>query len=342
MRCVSTLICFICLVCSGTPARAQDLDPSGGIIKPKASAPPRYHRERPKPKPKPKPKPDPGDPDPEPEPDEEHVPPAEALEHYDAGNAAYDRNDLEKAVDEYEAAIRLDGKFLDAFLELGRAYYDLSDLDQALDTWQRALYLDKSIPELHNNIANISYVRRDFEKAIAEYNKAIELRPGYYEALFGLGNTLMALKRYDEAIPYFQRAIDTRGVPFPDARSNMAWAMLRAGHLDEAEVAARKAIEEIGPDKVSGVKAWYGLAAVLTEKRDYKGAADALRKAIEICDGCSSDQIARIYYSLATILEADGDRAGAANALDEYLRLAPYVTNINDVRRKIDELRSGA
>ena len=82
------------------------------------------------------------------------------------------------------------------------------------------------------------------------------------------------------------------------------------------------------------------LAAVLTQKKDYGGGATALEHAIAVCAGCATDQISKFYYSLASVREAKGDRAGAAAALDEYLRLAPYVTNADDVRRRIERLRS--
>ncbi len=277
--------------------------------------------------------------DPPPSTPEVFEPSPEAEKHYELGNTAYDRNDLENAIDEYEQAIKLDGKYTDAYIELGAAYYDLSDIDSAIKTWQRALFLDKTVPELHNNLANASYVTGDYEKAVTEYREAISLRPGYYDALFGLGNALAALKRYSEAIPFFQEAIDARGTPFPDARSNMAWAMLRAGRLDDAEKAAHQAIDEIGADDPASVKSWYGLAAVLTEKGDLPAAAVALRKSIAVCAGCPPDRVSKIYYGLARVLEADDDRAGAADALERYLQLAPFVTNSDDIRRKIETLR---
>jgi tetratricopeptide (TPR) repeat protein len=341
LRAALAVLCFLLFVsATGAPASAQDLDPSGGTYKPPAS---QRHRAR---TPTPRQPDHPSHPDPHPQPTDPeppkatYVPSAEAERHYDLGTAAYDRNDLEKAVSEYEAAIKIDGKYTDAYIDLGAALYDLSDLDGAVDAWERALVLDKTIPELHNDLGNAAYVRHDYEKAVVEYKEAIKLRPTYYDALFGLGNTLAALKRYDEAIPYFQAAIDARGMPFPDARSNMAWAMLRAGKLADAEATARRAIDEIGPDSSQSVKAWYALAAVLTEKPDLPSAADALRKAVAVCAGCPSEQVSRIYYSLAKVLEAKGDRPGAANALEQYLRLAPYVTNADDVRRKIEQLRS--
>jgi tetratricopeptide (TPR) repeat protein len=349
---------FVVLAVSASAA-AQDIDPSGGTYKPPvARARPVARTPRPAPRPTPKPPKHGDEPKPPkhgdaPKPDQpppvtpdapetaaEHEPAPEAVRHYELGGVAYDRNDLETAVTEYEAAIKIDGKYLDALLQLGAAYYDLSDLDSALDVWKRALFLDKTVPELHNNVANASFVLHDYDKALAEYKAAIDLRPNYYDALFGLGNTLVALKRYDEAVPLFQRAIDARGTPFPDARTNMAWALLRSGKLDDAATTARQAIQELGPEAKASVKTWYVLAATLTEKADYVGAADALRKSIAVCDGCPPEQVGKLYYSLAKVLEVNNDNKGAADALEQYLKLAPYVTNADDVREKIAKLRS--
>jgi len=346
-----SFVLALSLACGVGIVPAQDLDPSGGTYKPPPSQRRRpkkpvtrptthpEHPDRPDPKHPTPPQPEP-EPEPQPEPSTStHEPPAEAARHFDAGSAAYDRNDLEKAVTEFEAAIKLDGQYVDALVELGAVLYDLSDLDAAVEAWERGLRLDPSVPELHSNLANASYVRRDYDRALKEYRETLKLRPSSYDALFGLGNSLAALKRYDEAIPYFNQAIQMRGTPFPDARSNLAWAFLRAGKLDDAVATARLAIDEIGAQAPQSVRAWYALAAALTEKADYAGASTALRTAISVCATCPSEQVSRLDYSLGRVLEAKGDQAAAADAYEQYLRLAPYVTNADDVRQKIERLR---
>jgi tetratricopeptide (TPR) repeat protein len=85
---------------------------------------------------------------------------AEAKKRYDAGRAAYDRNDFDVAIREFEAAIRLESRFVDAIIDLGDAYFDSASVEEAVDAYQRALVVDKGNLDAQFRLGRASYARR--------------------------------------------------------------------------------------------------------------------------------------------------------------------------------------
>jgi tetratricopeptide (TPR) repeat protein len=233
----------------------------------------------------------------------------EAMKHYDAGRKAYDTGNLDTAISEFESAIRLESKFVDALIDLGDAYFDRAELDDAVDM----------------------------------YNDVIKTRPTDPEVIYNIALTNKALKRYDAALPYFQKAIASRTTPFPEARVNVARCYIELGKLPEAEAEARKALDEFGADKPASANAWYTLAAVLVKKPDLPGANDALDHAIGVCKDCPPEMVSRFYLSAGQVYESRGERTRAADSYERFLQLAPFVPDyqVQDIREKIAKLRKG-
>lgn len=275
---------------------------------------------------------------------EEMVVPAAALQRYEAGRAAYDRNDFEKAITEFEAAIRLESKYLDAYIDLGDAQFDNANLEEAIESYRRALVIDKNNLDAQYRLGRAAFAGRDYDAALTAYQAVLKEKPTDPEAIYNLGLTYKLLKRYDEAIPYFQQAIKAREVPFPEARVNLARSYFEQNKLDEAEAEARKAIAELGPETQASSTAWYSVATALAKKPDLPGATDALQKAIDVCKGCPNDILSRYYLALAQINESRGLRDQAASAYERFLQLAPFVPDyqIEDIRARITRLRAKA
>jgi len=266
---------------------------------------------------------------------------AEAMKHYDVGRKAYDTGNLDTAISEFESAIRLESKFVDALIDLGDAYFDRAELDDAVDMYRRALVVDKGNPDAQIRLGRASYARHDYDTALVQYNDVLKARPADPEVIYNIALTNKALKRYDAAVPYFQKAIAARKTPFPEARINLARCYIETGKLPEAEAEARKALDEIGPDKPDSANAWYSLAAALVKKPDLTGASDALERAIKVCKDCPPELISRFYLSAGQVYESRGERTRAADAYEKFLQLAPFVPDyqMQDIREKIAKLR---
>ncbi|MBO0699126.1 MAG: tetratricopeptide repeat protein, partial [Zavarzinella sp.] len=89
---------------------------------------------------------------------------------------------------------------------------------------------------------------------------------------------------------------------------------IRKGNWGAAEQALRKAVE-LAPDSID---AWFDLGSLLSEQRDYAGAADCFRKVTEV-----EPSYGPAHLRLGRCLEARGDRAGAIRAYQAAVRYMP-------------------
>ncbi len=266
----------------------------------------------------------------------------EATKRYEAGRRAYEKGNFETAVTEFEAAIRLESRYVDALIDLGDAYFDMSDVENAADSYKRALVIDKKNIDARNRVGRASFARRDYDEALRQYTEVLKISPDDPEAIYNIALTYKALKRYSDAIPYFEKAIAARQGPFPQARVNLSRSYFESGKRDEAEAAARQAISEIGAESQASATAWYALATALNGKPDLPGATEALQKAISVCKECPNDEQSRYFLSLAQILESRGLRTQAADAYERFVLLAPFMPEhqIQEFRAKIAKLRA--
>src|SRR5271169_1501250 len=76
---------------------------------------------------------------------------------------------------------------------LGEAYRALGDIDRTIECWRTALRLDPNHPEVHFNLALALVNQGELETAIGHYRDAIRLKPGLVGAHHGLGKVLQTL-----------------------------------------------------------------------------------------------------------------------------------------------------
>ncbi len=267
---------------------------------------------------------------------------AEAMKLYDTGRSAYDKGNLDDALKDFEAAVRLESKYVDALIDLGDVYFDQANLDDAADTYKRALAVDKGNTDAQFRLGRVSYARRDYDTAVAQYNDVLKVRPTDPEAIYNIALSNKALKRYGDAIPFFEKAITARGRAFPEARINLSRCYYELAKYPEAEAEARKALDEIGADKPESANAWYALATALANQSNHlPDATEALKSAIGVCKACPSYQVSAYYRALGRVLESRGERTQAAEAYERYLEVAPFIPDYEkqDVQERISKLR---
>ena len=109
------------------------------------------------------------------------------MQHYTAANALLDQHNAADAVREFEAAIRANSKFADAWYGLGVAQNEQLNLNEAIDAWNKAVLLDPKLYQAHAGLANAYMGRGDFDEAVTQYKTLVAAKPNYSSALFGLG-----------------------------------------------------------------------------------------------------------------------------------------------------------
>jgi tetratricopeptide (TPR) repeat protein len=124
----------------------------------------------------------------------------------DRGVVWYAKQDNDRAIADYNAALKLKSGFAsEAFNNLGNAWIAKKNYDRAIESLNQALKRKPDYAEAFANLGNAWDGKRDYDRAIDNYNKAIKLDPNstffYLRAIAWLHKDQKA-----RAITDFQRA----------------------------------------------------------------------------------------------------------------------------------------
>jgi tetratricopeptide (TPR) repeat protein len=154
--------------------------------------------------------------------------------YYNLGNTYHLLSKPGQARDAYLKAVNLQSDYADAHNNLANIYMiDFGLTDKAMAEYEAALRDDPNYTSAHVNLGNL-YIKSDrAADAIPRFNAAIRLQPDFGEAYFGLGDAFLALGRSDDAIPPYETAV--RFMPdYAPAHNNLGVALFQMKRIAEA------------------------------------------------------------------------------------------------------------
>jgi tetratricopeptide (TPR) repeat protein len=143
-----------------------------------------------------------------------------------------DKNDVERAIADFSEAIRLAPRYAFAFNNRGIAFRSKGDLNRAVSDFGDAIRLDPNYALAYHNRANARRDMGDLDRAIADYGEAIRLNPGN-AALFGDRGFVQFFKGdFEQAIADYSEVIriDPAFAPAFHFRGNAYRAMSDFDH----------------------------------------------------------------------------------------------------------------
>ena len=160
--------------------------------------------------------------------------PAAAADHFDRATAWYDKGEYDRAIADFDEAIRQQPNVAGRYYSRGLAWYDKGDCDRAIADCGEAIRLQPDHADAYNNRGLAWGGKGDYDRAIADYSEAIRLQPDHANAYNNRG---IAWKNnpdgYDRAIADYSEAIRLRPY-FAGAHYNRGIAWGAKGEYDRA------------------------------------------------------------------------------------------------------------
>ena len=123
------------------------------------------------------------------------------------GNSWSAKKEYDKAIQDFDEAIRLDPKNARAFNNRGSAWSGKQEYDKAIQDFDEAIRLDHRYALAFYNRGVAWIGKQEYDKAIRDYDEAIRLNPKYAPAFYNRGVAWGAKQEYDKAIQDFDEAI---------------------------------------------------------------------------------------------------------------------------------------
>ena len=233
--------------------------------------------------------------------------------HYNRGIAYLETKQYNRAVPEFEAAIKLDVDFIGAHCALCRAYLEQDELEKASASVIAALKLD------------------------ATHQPARLLCNTITQAHYDRGKEYLNTERYTEAVSTFQKALtfdaDLEGnSQVSDIENKHIYAHLGAAYIRlKSYPAAIDALQNAIALDAELVDAHYYLGYAYVEQGYYNKAIPHLEQVIAI-----APHLKRAHYNLARAYRELGNWGAATTAVTETLKLDP---NYQPARKLADTLK---
>jgi tetratricopeptide (TPR) repeat protein len=136
-----------------------------------------------------------------------------AQEYFDRARARQ-KTDLDGKIADYSQAIKLDPKYVDAYINRGIAQAAEAKYDAAIGDFSQAIKLAPQSPEAYLHRGNARKNIDDIDGAIADFTEAIRLDPQHVDAYIGRGNTYNRQRENGKAAADFRKALELQ----PDHR----------------------------------------------------------------------------------------------------------------------------
>lgn len=233
------------------------------------------------------------------------------------GVISFQRGNYAAAIEEIDAALKINSGIADAHFNRGNVLKKLKRLDEALESYDRAAELRPDDPLILNSRGSVLRELNQFADALDDFDAAIGLKPDFTEAFNNRGNTLKDLERHTEALADYDKAIALKP-DNADAYNNRGNLHKDLEQFEQALADYDKAIA-LKPDYAEAI---YNRGTTLFELRRLDEALADFDRAIALKPDYSGS-----LYNRATTLMSLGRIDDALRELAKVIALEPDHAN---------------
>ena len=128
--------------------------------------------------------------------------------HIKAGDSAYKKGDISKAIEEYKAALDMEENDSTVLFKLAKAYAQKKEYEPAIVSFQAGLEIDPKNTDARNYLGYIYERLEEYQYAATEYETALEFEPENLYALSHLGLAYRQMKELDKAEVILRTALE--------------------------------------------------------------------------------------------------------------------------------------
>jgi len=165
-------------------------------------------------------------------------PPFTAETHYAAGRLAESQNQIDKALQQYAAALKIDAGHLPSLFRMGVLYARRGDYNKAIETWRTYTRRTNDDPTACANLGFCYELASQPAQAEAAYKRGIAKDPANQPCRVNYGLMLARSGRIAEATAQLQAVLPPAQVHY-----NLAAVHEEMGRKTEARAEYRRAVE---------------------------------------------------------------------------------------------------
>jgi superkiller protein 3 len=293
----------------------------------------------------------------------------EANRFFERGNEFKKKDSLARAKAEYDRALKIFPRHLDALYNLAVVCVDLKQPDEAIMHYKHYLDLKNNDPDVWNQLGVLLDDKGDKEGALAAYENAVAIAPKFGRAHHNLGVLLEEQGKLDEArkhLESFVKLEEEAGRRTGEAYYSLGVLELGQLHLKEAKKLLQKALDTdpgatlynnalgdvyLGEKNPSAARIYYqkaierepksavaysGLGDAHRDMGDSNQALAAYRKALEL-----RPDYGLVHYKLGLLFEATNP-AEAIKHFESYLHSGNNLQHREEVAAKLEKLKQGS
>lgn len=265
------------------------------------------------------------------------------------------KNNIHFAIQLFQKAIEIDGKYAYAYAGLAEAYATLYSyfeknnelLEQAIESALKALLYDPTLSEAYAALGLAYFNKGIIDEALLASEKAIELNPDNFIGYWLLADIYHKMDKDEKALEMYHKVIDINPL-FCPAYGNMRMVYERLGRREEYNPILKYALEYAFPQYLSQYpddpRGHMFYAIESGEAGHMETATKELKKAMELSSGD-----ARTLYSAACFYAMRGDKQLAIDMFKkalaagyqhyEWIKRDPDLDNIRNEAEFIEMMK---